>query len=325
MNALPIIVALLGAWNVYGLTELLSLPFPLYISAIFICFLAFFLYRKYSRLYKQISLGNYVTAILSGTQLIVAILYAWIEPSIAYLGLFLLFIGIEMIRVNMGRSFLRLKNQQKQMEEERMQINETFRVVRSQRHDFLKHVSALQFMIERDEVATAKEYINELVDVFEETNLSIKGEKGVVAGILHQMYQRAKENQVQIVYHLDVPLSSLPIKDQELVSLIGNVLANAIEAAESWQEEKGEIAQITLHFYKRSGMYLLSCSNSSLPIPNPILDALFEKYGQTTKLGPHEGMGTKIISEIVKKHQGYLDFTYKSEEFSLKIKVPAIM
>ncbi|MFE0502958.1 sensor histidine kinase [Peribacillus butanolivorans] len=324
MNALPIIVALLGAWNVYGLTELLYLPFPLYISAIFICFLAFFLYRKYSRLYKQISLGNYVTAILSGTQLIVAILYAWIEPSIAYLGLFLLFIGIEMIRFNMGRSFLRLKNQQKQMEEERMQINETFRVVRSQRHDFLKHVSALQFMIERDEVATAKEYINELVDVFEETNLSIKGE-GVVAGILHQMYRRAKENQVQIVYHLDVPLSSLPIKDQELVSLIGNVLANAIEAAESWQEEKGEIAQITLHFYKRSGLYLLSCSNSSLPIPNPILDALFEKYGQTTKLGPHEGMGTKIISDIVKKHQGYLDFTYKSEEFSLKIKVPAIM
>ncbi|MBK5444718.1 MULTISPECIES: sensor histidine kinase [unclassified Peribacillus] len=325
MNALPIIVALLGAWNVYGLTELLSLPFPLYISAIFICFLAFFLYRKYSHLYKQISLGNYVTAILSGTQLIVAILYAWIEPSIAYLGLFLLFIGIEMIRVNMGRRFLRLKNQQKQMEEERMQVNETFRVVRSQRHDFLKHVSALQFMIERDEVATAKEYINELVDVFEETNLSIKGEKGVVAGILHQMYRRAKENQVQIVYHLDVPLSSLPIKDQELVSLIGNVLTNAIEAAESWQEEKGEIAQITLHFYKRSGMYLLSCSNSSLPIPNPILDALFEKYGQTTKLGPHEGMGTKIIADIVKKHQGYLDFTYKSEEFSLKIKVPAIM
>ncbi|MGY3316589.1 sensor histidine kinase regulating citrate/malate metabolism [Peribacillus simplex] len=108
------------------------------------------------------------------------------------------------------------------------------------------------------------------------------------------------------------------------MALIGNVLANTIEAAATWQEEKGEIAQITLHFYKRSGMYLLSCSNRSLPIPNPILDALFEKYGQTTKLGPHEGMGTKIIADIVKKHQGYLDFTYKSEEFNLKVKVPAI-
>ncbi|MFJ7939477.1 sensor histidine kinase [Peribacillus sp. NPDC096622] len=325
MNALPIITALLGTWNVYGLTKLFSLPFPLCISAIFFCFLAFFLYRKDSRLYKQISPGIYVTAILSGIQLIVAILYAVIEPSIAYIGLCLLFVGVEMVRVDMGRSFLRLKNQQKQMEEERMQINETFRVVRSERHDFLKHVSALQFMIEQDEGAAAKEYMNGLIAEFEETNLSIKGEKGVVAGILHQMYRRAKETQAQIVFELDVPLSSLPLKDHDLVALIGNVLANAIEAAASWQEEKGEIAQITLHFYKRSGMYLLSCSNSSLPIPNPILDALFEKHGQTTKLGPHEGMGTKIIADIVKKHQGYLDFTYKSEEFNLKIKVPAII
>lgn len=50
-------------------------------------------------------------------------------------------------------------------------------------------------------------------------------------------------------------------------------------------------------------MYLLSSNNSCLPIPNPILDALFEKCGLTTKLGPHEGVGTKIIADIVKKHQ----------------------
>ncbi|MFD6438919.1 sensor histidine kinase [Peribacillus sp. NPDC060186] len=153
----------------------------------------------------------------------------------------------------------------------------------------------------------------------------LKVKKGSLPGLFIKCTGGQKENQVQIVYHLDVPLSSLPIKDQDLVSLIGNVLANAIEAAESWQEEKGRIAQVTLQFYKRSGMYLLSCSNSCLPIPNSILDSLFEKYGQTMKRGLHEGMGTKIIMDIVKKHQGYLDFTYKSEEFSLKIKVPAIM
>jgi two-component system, LytTR family, sensor histidine kinase NatK len=61
---------------------------------------------------------------------------------------------------------------------------------------------------------------------------------------------------------------------------------------------------------------------SSMPIPNPVLDALFEKYAQTTKLGPHEGMGTKIIADIVQNNQGYWDFTY---EFNLKIKVQAII
>ncbi|MGE7186751.1 sensor histidine kinase [Peribacillus sp. NPDC006672] len=325
MNALSIIVALLGAWNFYELTKVPTCQLPLYIVVMLVCLFVICFYWKCSYLYKQLYLGNFLNGVLLGMQFVVAILYLLLNPSISYFGLFVLFIGIEWVRVNIGVKGLRLENQQKQMKEERLQVNETFRVVRSQRHDFLKHVSALQFMIEHDEVAAAKVYMNELVEGFEETNLSIKGEKGVIAGILHQMYRRAKENEVQIVYHLDVPLSSLPIKDQELVALIGNVLANAIEAAEAWQEEKGETAHVILQFYKRSGVYLLSCSNSCLPIPNSILDSLFEKYGQTMKRGEHEGIGTRIIADIVKKHQGYLDFTYKSEEFILKIKVPAIL
>ncbi|MDW7613952.1 GHKL domain-containing protein [Peribacillus simplex] len=77
----------------------------------------------------------------------------------------------------------------------------------------------------------------------------------------------------------------MPLKDHDVVALIGNVLANAIEAAATWQEGKGEIAQISLHFYKRSGMYLLSCSNSSLPIPNPILDGTVFKIRSNHEMG----------------------------------------
>ena len=262
---------------------------------------------------------------LLGMQLIVALLYFTMQPSFAYFGLFAIFIGVEMVRIYVGKKGIRLERQQKGMEEERLQVNETFRIVRSQRHDFLKHVSALQFMMEQDQMAAAKEYMNELVDGFEETNLSIKGEKGVVAGILHQMFRKGKEKRIQMTYHLDVPLSSLPLNDQDLVTLIGNVLANAVEAAESWQEAKSENAQVTLQFYKRSGVYILTCSNHCQTIPNSILDTMFEKYGQTTKQGEHEGMGTKIIADIVKRHQGHLDFTYKNKEFVLKIKIPAIL
>lgn len=260
-----------------------------------------------------------------GMQLVVVLLYLSVQPSFVSLGFITIFIGLEMVRIHMGRKLMHLERQQKGMEAERLQVNETFRVVRSQRHDFLKHVSALQFMIEQDQMAAAKEYMNELVDGFEETNLSIKGEKGVVAGILHQTFRKAKEKQIQMTYHLDVPLSSLPFHDQDLVALIGNVLANALEAAEAYQERKKEGAQVTLQFYKRSGVYILTCSNHCQTIPTFILDTMFERYGQTTKQAEHEGIGTKIIADIVQKHQGHLDFTFKNEEFTLKIKVPAIV
>lgn len=323
MNAF--IVAILGIGHLYELTKLLPWTISPSILVFFVSLIITGFYLKCRSLYKQISLGTYMEGTLLGMQLIVALLYFTMQPSFTYFGLFAIFIGVEMVRIHVGKKGIRIERQQKGMEEERLQVNETFRIVRSQRHDFLKHVSALQFMMEQDQIAVAKEYMSELVDGFEETNLSIKGEKGVVAGILHQMFRKGKEKRIQMTYHLDVPLSSLPLNDQDLVALIGNVLANAVEAAESWQEAKSENAQVTLQFYKRSGVYILTCSNHCQTIPNSILDTMFEKYGQTTKRGEHEGMGTKIIADIVKRHQGHLDFTYKNKEFVLKIKIPAIV
>ncbi|MFJ7639867.1 sensor histidine kinase [Peribacillus sp. NPDC097225] len=319
------IIAILGVWHLYEIIRLSPWQISPSLVILLICLIGMGLYLKFRPLYKKASLGIYMEGTLWGMQLIVILLYFSMPPSLSYLGLAATFIGIETVRLHMSGMGDRLEREQKGMEKERLQVNETFRVVRSQRHDFLKHVSALQFMMEQDEMAAAKEYMNELVDGFEETNLSIKGEKGVVAGILHQMFRKAKEERIQMTYHFDVPLSSLPFYDQDLVALIGNVLANAVEAAKGWQEEKGGSAQVTLQFYKRSGVYILTCTNHCLTIPPSILDTMFEKYGQTTKDGEHEGMGTKIISDIVRKHQGHLDFTYKNEEFILKIKVPAIV
>jgi two-component system, LytTR family, sensor histidine kinase NatK len=51
---------------------------------------------------------------------------------------------------------------------------------------------------------------------------------------------------------------------------------------------------------------------------------LFQSYGKTTKGRGHEGLGTKIIKDIVTGNNGFLDFVYKDEEFTVKIKFPAL-
>ncbi len=211
-----------------------------------------------------------------------------------------------------------------QFEEQQNQINETFRIVRSERHDFLKHVSAVHFMLENKQYHEAKTYLDQLVDGYEETNLSIRGERGIVAGVLHQMYRQAQNKGIAVVYDLDLPLSTLPLSDQHIVALLGNLLSNSMDACEEWQSKHHEQALLTLQFYKRSGLYLLTCKNNSLPIPSSILDQLFHSYGNTTKGNGHEGLGTKMMKDIVEEHKGFLDFTYKKEEFLVKIKIPEI-
>ncbi|WP_052712238.1 sensor histidine kinase [Domibacillus indicus] len=218
----------------------------------------------------------------------------------------------------------KFKDQAGRLQTELEEMNQTFLKVRSERHDFLKHISAVQYMMEKGQTEEAISYMDGLVGGYEETNLSIKGETGAVAGLLHHMYKRARKAGINIVYDFEIPLSSLPVPDQDIIGLAGNLLANSIEACEEWQKERSRPASITLQFSKRSGLFLLSCTNESLPIPVHILDRLFVKAGVSTKSGEHTGTGTKIIQDCVKAHHGFLDFIHKEETFSLKVKIPSI-
>jgi two-component system, LytTR family, sensor histidine kinase NatK len=209
-------------------------------------------------------------------------------------------------------------------EMEMQQLNDTFLAVRKQRHDFLKHVSAVQYMLDKGQFSEAKVYFGELLSGYEEVNLAIKGENGPVAGVLHHMQKKASAEGISIHYDLELPLSSLPMKDADIAALAGNILSNSIEAAAAYKASGFEDAYARLQFYKRSGLMILTCSNSTLPVPQPIIDSLFERFGMSNKEGEHEGLGTKIIKDIVLSYNGCLDYTHKGRSFEIKIKIPHI-
>ncbi|WP_257535692.1 sensor histidine kinase [Mesobacillus foraminis] len=317
-----IYIALMGIVHLQAMVKNLSWKTPFYLTVLAAGVLSYFLYR---RMMLQLPvLGTWLHILLFVMQLLILLVYTAEGPFWLNFIPVVLFIGLEATRIIGTGRLARLEKQAEQYEEEREHFNETFRIVRSERHDFLKHISSIHFMLDHGQPSEAKDYLDQLVEGYEETNLSIKGERGVVAGVLHQMHRRAKATGISLVYDLDLPLSTLPLSDKDLVALIGNLLANSIDAAEEWQQDREDQALITLQFYKRSGLFLLICKNSTLPISASILDHLFVSYGKTTKGEGHEGLGTKLIQNIVSDHQGFLDFVHKEEEFTVKIKIPAI-
>jgi two-component system, LytTR family, sensor histidine kinase NatK len=310
-----VFIAILGTVH---LQRLFLNHIPIYLTCLVVLGIVFYFYKKTLLMIK--SLGIWGNGLIFFMQLLLLIPFKSIWTAMAA---FLVFIGLEIIRVTGARKVAILQQDVMQLEEQSAHFNEVFRVVRSERHDFLKHVSAVHFMLENGNHVDAKAYLDDLIDGYKITNLSIKGERGIVAGVLHQTYQRAQKAGISIIYDLDLPLSTLPLTDKHLVELIGNLLLNSLDACEEWQNLHHEQGQISLQFYKRSGLFLLTCKNSSPPIPASVIDELFNSYGNTTKDG-HEGLGTKIIQDIIREYQGFLDFSYKGEEFSVKIKIPAI-
>lgn len=323
MNTSFIYWGALGALLFLHMHALLGEWIAFYVSLLVAAVLSFYFYRKIAVGMESVgwkaNSGLWIVQVVVFTIALGVPLPIWLAAAPI-----IVFIACEYVRISTGQHFTRLYRDLAQHEEQQTHINETFRIIRSERHDFLKHVSAVHFMLENGKAEEAKLYLDDLVESYEETNYSIRGERGVVAGVLHQMYRRGKASGISMVYDLDLPLSTLPISDQKIVALLGNLLSNSLDACEEWQLERGQQAMLTLQFYKRSGLYMLICKNNTLPVPVDVLDSLFATYGQTTKGGEHEGLGTKIIKDMVEEHHGFLDFVCKDEEFTVKIKVPAI-
>ncbi|QPC45684.1 sensor histidine kinase [Mangrovibacillus cuniculi] len=208
-------------------------------------------------------------------------------------------------------------------EESMVQLNDAFTKVKKERHDFLKHVAAIQYMVEKKQTEELYQYTKNLTQNYEKTNLSIKGENGAVVGLLNKYSQRASQTGIQLAFYLDVPISSLPLPNHEIITLIGNVLENSLDASEKWQRNHKEKATIQLCLTKKAGLYILTCENDTLPLPTKVVDNLFEKSGFSTK--NTDGLGTLIIKDTVYAHNGYLDFIHKNEKFFLKIKLPAVL
>ena len=204
------------------------------------------------------------------------------------------------------------------------QFNETFQTVRKERHDYLKHVAAISYMLDKEDFIAAKTYMNNLIERYEETNLSIKGEQGAVASVLHTNHQEAKQKGIAINYQLEVPISNLPIPVEEIVELIGNIIENAVEACEEWQKREEQQGFIELSLRKRSGLYILTCVNNTIPLPQEVADQLFVSSGVTTK-DQHTGLGTTIIQQIIEKHHGFLEFVTEKNTFSITCKIPNVL
>jgi LytT family two-component system sensor histidine kinase NatK len=114
------------------------------------------------------------------------------------------------------------------------EMNEHFLAIRSQRHDFLKHVSAIGFIVEQESNQEAKRYFTELLGEYEEINSTIKGEEVQISSILFKYKKIAEQIGTKVDFQFDIPVSDLPMNKMNQVQLITNLLENATDATRSF-------------------------------------------------------------------------------------------
>ncbi len=221
------------------------------------------------------------------------------EIGLISLNVICLYITVSLNQSNRETEELKLKEQQllhniQYAETVRSQYQE----MRSMRHDMKQHlvaVSSLQLVGKYD---AAQKYISNISKHLEQIEMFMDVGNDFVNAILNSKLSIAKSKGIEVLCNSSNEISG--VDEHDLCSLIGNMLDNAIEAA----EKAGSNAVVEVSILSDKYRIMITVSNS---IANSVLYANSEL--DTTKKEPYlHGFGIKSIKAIAEKYGGNVDF-----------------
>lgn len=108
----------------------------------------------------------------------------------------------------------------------------------------------------------------------------------------------------------DIPYSY--VTDSELISLLGNLLDNALEAAMQCHSKKAFVA---IESFVQRSVWLLKVSNSKPSGHHPLKNGM----KTTKKIPDNHGMGTVIIRDIVSRYAGNITAEDTGDTFTVTV------
>ncbi|MEH7650420.1 sensor histidine kinase [Bacillus safensis] len=277
------------------------------------CAYAFFMYKRFlPHTSGYVILGACILITCAGLSL-----FLMQGNGISYVLAVIIMMTADILSLKMMQTERQLNGRLQELINAESRTNELLLELRSKHHETARHLNA--FSASNDELE-----IKDLIQQYVKHFPWIKGENAYLASTLHPFFQRAEKEGIALSLDLQAPFSSLPFSKADQVSFTGNLLDNALDAAIE-AKQAGKEGSISVTTSIRSGLFLIHCENSTKGMEKHVLDHLFKTFGRSTKGGDHQGIGTYIIHQLVEKADGTLDFTYRSPNLRLIIKIPLTM
>lgn len=221
------------------------------------------------------------------------------EIGLFALNIICLYITISLNKSNRAAEELKLKEQQLKNDIQYAEtVRSQYQEIRRIRHDIkqqLATVSGLQFERKYDK---AQKYISEVTDSIEQLDMFMDVGNDFVNAILNSKLSIAKSKGIEVLCNFSGKVEG--INEYDLCNLMGNVLDNAIEAA----ERSGDNAVVEVSLFSDKHKLVFTVSNSiskSVLNSNPKL--------KTVKDKPElHGFGVQTIKTIADKYDGNVDF-----------------
>jgi sensor histidine kinase regulating citrate/malate metabolism len=207
----------------------------------------------------------------------------------------------------------RLARRDREAEVNEVRLNESKQmidVLRTHRHDFMNHIQIIYTLAQMGKTECLAKYVGNLKgNVEAEAKLSKLAQPELAAFIIKKI-SSATDADVKLGVDFETSLAETKMPLNDMVSILGNLLDNAIYA--TGLRQSGE-KRVQLKLAEDEQRYIISVCNNGPEIPAELRESIFEK-GFTTK-GKGSGYGLHIVRTIVEQHGGTIRLT-EAEGFS---------
>jgi len=196
-------------------------------------------------------------------------------------------------------------------------------IIRREKHDFANHLNAIHAICvinKPDAVERIRKYVDNLTEGLKTSYKIFDTGNVYIDGLLVVKSNYAYENNINLDVEVEAPLNLLNVVDNDLISVISNIMDNAFECLIS--SEKKDNRAVSMCTYIENNEYHISIANNGPKIPENIIDRIFDNGFSTKKQKTEHGLGLYIVKSLLKKYNGHIQVLSSDEETQFIMRFP---
>lgn len=180
--------------------------------------------------------------------------------------------------------------------------------IRRFRHDYKNHLIVLNSYLENGRTEEAKRYLESMNEPVSRFMKKVSSGNFAFDAILDYKMHKAAQKGIEIVFHGTVPSDG--IREEDICTVISNLLDNAVEASEVLTQGK----TVRIDAIIKNGWFILSVVNPSIP---PAKGK--RRTGKADK--KNHGLGLGNVKRCIKKYDGTISSDYSDGMYTCNVRM----
>lgn len=191
-------------------------------------------------------------------------------------------------------------------------LRKNYDIQRKRTHEYKNQIMCIDSLLKKKNYNKLEEYINSIFDKLDGQLDMVDTNNEVVNAVINAKYYEALQNDVLFILKIN-DLSHIKVSDEDIVTILSNLLDNAIEAAGQCEIDKRTVGIKLLY---EDDVISIAVSNSYKTEPEIMEDG----YMRTIKDDKEQhGLGIRNVVATLEKYNAEYIIDYKNGEFVFSI------